>query len=301
MGPTIDRNATNAFAHFALGMSHASTADWPRARAPLSRAVELMPGEDQFEEGLFQARLALGDFAALETGLRAKLQEEPADYAATWQLGQVLLAQNQPEAAEALVVDYARHARAALEQAADPFVSSLQAQLAYAAGNFERALTNATKLNEDLARLHRIRILAESGRAKEAAPLLEAGKEGFPDPFDTLAFSLACAQAGETALAGTWRTRALSELAEGRADATIAAEMLQREQPAPLAEVLDLSIGARHKAILLVALAEHSSTDATALRALARQLNVTREFPYHLVNQLAATAATPTAKPADGR
>lgn len=178
-------------------------------------------------------------------------------------------------------------------------VGSLRTRLAYAAGDFELILTNAAKLNANAARFYRIRVLAESGRVKEAAQLLETAKDGFPDPFDALAFSLACARAGETALVETWRAKALTALAEGRADAAVAAEMLQRARPAPLAEVLDLSIGARHKAVLLVALAERSPTDAAALRALARQLNVTREFPYHLVNQLAGTAAPTVAKPGE--
>jgi len=295
----IDRNPTNAFAHFALGMSHAGTADWSRAQGPLSRAVELVPGEDQFEEELFQARLALGEFATLETKLRADLQQEPADYAAAWQLGQVLLARNQPEAADAVVADYARHARVALGQAANEVVASLRARLAYAAGDFEIALTNAATLNADASRFHRVRVLAEAGRPQEAAQLIEAGKGGFPDPFDALAFSLACARAGETVLAETWRAWALTHLAEGRADSAIAAEFLQRSQPVSLAEALDLSLTARHRAVLLVALAERSPTDAAALRALARQLNVSREFPYHLVNQLAAPLAMPTAKPAE--
>jgi tetratricopeptide (TPR) repeat protein len=295
----IERNPTNAFAHFALGMSYASTADWSRARGPLNRAVELMPDEDQFQEGRFEACLALGDFSTLEKELRAELQKEPTHYAAALHLGQVLLAQNQREAADAVVADYARQARAALQQAAEEVVASLHTRLAYAAGDLETVLTNATKLNAEVAQFYRVRVLAESGRAKEAAQLLDAAKEGLPDPFEVLAFSLACARAGETALAETWRTKALRELAEGRADSAAAAQMLERAQPAPLAEALDLSLAARHKAILLVALAERSPTESAALRAAARQLNVTREFPYHLVNQLTGTAATPTTKPAD--
>jgi len=178
-------------------------------------------------------------------------------------------------------------------------VGSLRTRLAYAAGDFELILTNAAKLNANAARFYRIRVLAESGRVKEAAQLLETAKDGFPDPFDALAFSLACARAGETALAETWRTQSLGKLTEGRTDAAIAAEMLQRAQPVSLAEALDLSLTARHKAILLIALAERSPTDAAALRALARQLNVTHEFPYHLVNQLAGTAAPTVAKPGE--
>jgi tetratricopeptide (TPR) repeat protein len=295
----IDRNPTNAFAQFALGMTYASTPDWSRARAPLSRAAELMPGEDQFEEGLFEARLALQDYGPMEKELRAELQKDPAHYAAALRLGLVLLAQNQREAADAVAADYARQVSAALQQAADPFMASLRARLAYAAGDFESALTNTAKLNVAAAQFYRVRVLAESGRAKEAAQFLETAQDGFSDPFDALAFSLACARAGETALAETWQTKALGKLTEGRADAAAAAEMLQRAQPVPLAEALDLSLTPRHRAILLVALAEGSPTDAAALRALARQLNVTREFPYHLVNQLAGTTAPSVAKPGE--
>jgi hypothetical protein len=64
-----------------------------------------------------------------------------------------------------------------------------------------------------------------------------------------------------------------------------------------LGDVLDLSIVARQKALLLLLLAERAPADATAYRDLARRLNVVREFPWHLVNQLAEVGPAAATNP----
>jgi hypothetical protein len=64
-----------------------------------------------------------------------------------------------------------------------------------------------------------------------------------------------------------------------------------------LGDVLDLSIVARQKALLLLLLAERAPADATAYRDLARRLNVVREFPWHLVNQLAEVGLAAATNP----
>jgi Flp pilus assembly protein TadD len=296
---SLEHNPSNAFAHFALGVCRQSKADWSLAQASLARAVELMPHEGPFAESLFVTRLAQNDRAALEAELRATLQAEPADYDAAWRLCQVLLAQNQRPAAESIVTDCARQLQTTMPDEADEIILGLRAKLAYAAGDFEAVLDHAAEMSPPAARFYRIRALAESGNAEAAAPLAEADQGTFQEPFDTLTFSLACARAGQPALAETWRTRALHQLAEWRGDLAFAADLLERNAPVPLSDALDLSIDARHKALLLVLLAERAPTDATAFRDLARRLNVVREFPWHLVSQLAEAAPAPATKPAD--
>ena len=67
----------------------------------------------------------------------------------------------------------------------------------------------------------------------------------------------------------------------------------------PLGDVLDHSMVARQKALLRILLAERAPADATAFRDLARRFNVVREFPWHLVNQMAEAGPTAATKPAN--
>jgi Flp pilus assembly protein TadD len=295
----LEHNPSNAFAHFALAVCRQSTADWSVAQGSLARAVELMPHEGAFAESLFVTRLAQDDRAALEAELRATLQAEPADYDAAWRLCQVLLVQNQRPAAESVVADCARQLQTGMPDEADEIILGLRIKLAYAAGDFEAVLDHAAEMSPQAAGFYRIRALAESGNTEAAASLAEADQWTFQDPFDTLAFSLACARAGQPALADTWRTRALSQLAEWRGDSAVAAELLERDAPVSLADALDLFIGAPQKALLLVILAERAGTEATAFRDLARRLNVVREYPWHLVNQIAEAVPAAATKPAN--
>jgi hypothetical protein len=69
--------------------------------------------------------------------------------------------------------------------------------------------------------------------------------------------------------------------------------MLERHQPVPLAEVMDLALPAKPKAVLLAALGQSFPQQSPGYLAALRQANVDPAFPFHLLNRGAARLPAP--------
>ena len=106
------------------------------------------------------------------------------------------------------------------------------------------------------------------------------------DPFHYLTVSIAWKNAGDEEQATAWRMRAKELFATGRAEHVKIARMLGSNDPVTLAELNDLAISAKTKAILLVALAQRSPNQSAELLKTARILSVDRSYPHHLIQRL---------------
>jgi hypothetical protein len=135
-------------------------------------------------------------------------------------------------------------------------------------------------------RTARFRALLELGRVAEAVALFPIDGSPAEDPFHFLTVSLAWQGAGDATQAAQWRRRAVDLASQGDAEYRLAAQLLERGQPVPLNEVLNLSLNPKYKAILMLALAQQFPQQSRDFTAFIKKLNVERSFPFHLINRL---------------
>ena len=291
---TSTRNSSNYFAHFALAQSYAEHGDWDKALPEMTDAVRLNPGNILFDEELFQVRMALKDFTALENELQAKLRANPLDLrTATW-LGDVFIAQGRTDEMKKLLAGCENNVRAKYPGSEDEVMSDVQAHFLYSSGKFdELQKLGAEKTTRRSKPPDRYDALVELGRLQDAADALKARGADKTDAFEILALSAAWKQAGNDEKASAARAQAVEALLTDRPGSEIAAKWLKDCQPVPLEDVLDLSMPPARKKILLAALAQMTPDNSATFLAAARRLNVSRSFPFHLINRLTDTASSP--------
>ncbi len=280
----IDRDAKNAFAHFALGMNLLSLGDSTKASPHLTEAVRLQPANAQFQQVMFDSQLAEKKYAEAETSLRAMRIKSPTEYYPALHLGQLFVLQNKSNELENLTASYRRDLRAADEDQADDTMTDLNTLLFYAAGRFED-MQKLSRPSGSRPAPGNFQALVELGRLQEAAAALQAPRA---TPFDLLALSVAWKQAGNDTQAYSCRDHAIQLLAKGRIEHMAMAEILQRTQAVPLDEIMDLSLSPGEKALLLTALAQRFPQGNAELLAAARRLNFMPQFPFHLINRVTA-------------
>jgi tetratricopeptide (TPR) repeat protein len=289
----IAKDAKNAYAHNAIGFRKMSMGDWAGARPSIATACGLRPDERSFSAGFFNTRLALGEFDPLEKELRATLGQpsfEPGYGAALTELCDVLIAQNKDDEARRIVADYQRRAQAQLKEDAGSSVESLHRYLLYSLGDFAALEKRTATDKSEAGRTYFHHALVETGRLPEAEKVYPLNDRNATDPFHFLSVSLAWRQAGDSEKAAAWRGRAVELLLAGRAEYVQAAEFLKRNQAVQWAEVQDLALQAKLKAVLLVALAQRFPENSSELLRFARLLNVDRAYPYHLIRRLTQSA-----------
>jgi tetratricopeptide (TPR) repeat protein len=282
----IARDPKNEYAHFALGSTLAGQGNWADARPHLAEAVRLLPDEAQFQEELFKVRLALKEFGELEKETRSSLAKDPLDHQYNVQLGQVLIAQDRNDEVEKLIATYQKNDLAKNKLPDEPALNLLKARLFYSAGKFSELEQLTLKRKSTAAMTARFNALVELGRLPEAVELLKVNDPEHASPFESLALSLAWKNSGNEDQAAAFRKRAIDVLAAGRPDYLTAAEFLKRDQPGSMEELMDVSLPPEQKALFLVAMAQRFPETGPELIKTARNLNVTRDFPFHLINRL---------------
>jgi hypothetical protein len=282
----LARDPKNEYAHFALGSTLAGQGNWADARPHLAEAVRLLPDEAQFQEELFKVRLALKEFGELEKETRSSLAKDPLDHQYNVQLGQVLIAQDKNDEVEKLIATYQKNDLAKNKLPDEPALNLLKARLFYSAGKFSELEQLTLKRKSTAAMTARFNALVELGRLPEAVELLKVNDPEHASPFESLALSLAWKNSGNEDQAAAFRKRAIDVLAAGRPDYLTAAEFLKRDQPGSMEELMDVSLPPEQKALFLVAMAQRFPETGPELIKTARNLNVTRDFPFHLINRL---------------
>jgi tetratricopeptide (TPR) repeat protein len=290
----IAQNSSNYFAHYALAQSYAEHGDWDAALPEMNTAVRLDPENVLFEEEQFQVRMAVKDYSGLEKDLQAKLRANPLDLRSATRLADVFITQDRADEMKKLLAGCESNVRAKYPGAEDEVMSDVRAHLLYSSGKFEElqklGSPNGVRRGKTPDRFD---ALVELGRLQDAADALKARGADKADAFEILALSAAWKQTGNDEKASTTRTQAVEALLTDRPGCEIAAKWLKDGRPVPLEDVLDLSIPPERKKTLLVALAQITPENSAAFLAAARRLNVSRSFPFHLINRLTDTASSP--------
>lgn len=272
----------NAFAHNALGFRSATGGDWANARARFARARELMPADPGFSEYLFEARLALGEYAALEAELRAAVKPGRLDVRLHQKLCDVLVAQQKTDEAKQLFSEFERASRARFQERAQDSIDSVRFHLLYLTGDFA-GLEQAAALNRSSNQEWIFQALLESGRLDDAEKVLPQSSADLDGPWLTLAMSVAWERAGNPTKAGEWRQKAAAQMNQGRKEWRRVAVALQSGNPTSMQEYRTLPLPFQSKSLLLIAQAQRFPAQRAELLPLARSLNVVRTFPYHLI------------------
>jgi tetratricopeptide (TPR) repeat protein len=276
----------NPFPLFALGHDRAVAGDWTNARPLLAEAAALAPTEPGFASMLFSARLALGEAAALEQEARQTLGRKPFEYEAAVALIDTLAAQNRPDEALKAAGEYAARCRNHPEPEYRAAQNGVRYRALYVTGDFAgleaAAQADATEAGPPM----RLVALLEQDRLAEAGALLETNRS--PGALVCWSAALAHRKGGNEAAARLWQARALEQMRDGKENAAAVAQRLAAGEPLSVADAKELTLAPQLKAVVLATLALQSPQEQAGLTALARELNVERDFPYHLVQRATA-------------
>jgi hypothetical protein len=201
----------------------------------------------------------------------------------------VLVAQGRRTEAEKAIADLVRATPSRFPTSVEEVRTAVQSHYLYSIGDFH-GLEKAARVNRSPAgKTAQFYALIEQNRLEEATGVYSV--DDVKDPLVLLAVSLAWQMAGKTNEAQQWQAPLLKTLHSGGADSLRTAALLEG-RAAPTPSVLDdIIFPAPLKAALIANLAMTHPDRRDKLNAAARQLNVERSFPYHLVQR--ATASTP--------
>ncbi len=277
-------DAANPYAHMALGYERMSAGDWTGARPLFARAVELKPEDEQFQELLWQTRLALGRFTELEKEGREKIQREPLNFPANQRLCTLLAAHQPIGQARAILTAFERRLRAEGAEAS-PAIAMLRRSMLYAAGDFASLQKECAADRTPEGRGHLFAALVEQGRLAEAARIHPLDDARQTEPYHFLAMSLAWSMAGEEANATAWFERGVKLLAGGESENTRVAALLESASPPAAGELEAITIGPNLKAIIHALLAVRHPARRAEFKAACRRMNVPYDYPYHLLQR----------------
>jgi tetratricopeptide (TPR) repeat protein len=275
----------NAFAYYALAHKFWAGGDWVQAKPLLGRASELRPQDASFRKMYNVARMASGDLASLEKDLRHQLANNPVDLQSAIQLLDLFAIQSRTLEAHALtatVMAEVRQKELRNPVAIDAF---LRGYFLYSSGQFAELEKMSLKDGTPTGRAYLWQALLEQGKIAEAEKIraLEPTRE--PDPLDLLSFSLACQLAGDTAKAKQSFDLALKAFEKSPGEFKVAGDMLTSGQVPTDAEVAALSIPPQNKALVAAHLQFQHPTQSARFKQIARQLNVDRVYPFHLIQR----------------
>ena len=252
--------------------------EFEEARDAQARAVLLAPEDTDQALLLFRCRFACGEYAALESELRAAMRDKPLDYMAQCQLLGVLAARGEWKLAESAVEDYERAIKKEMPQ--DEYQIGLLARmyLLELQGRYQAMITSGSALKHPGSFLD-FKALLGAGRTAEAAE----ARSKLPPAYwqGDLLLYLAYSQAGASEQARASLDKALAAMRAGPGDEQIAAGMLANAGEVVVAEAIDLAMEGSSKAILLTALVQRGAD--RQLLGLAGKLNFSPEFPGALL------------------
>jgi tetratricopeptide (TPR) repeat protein len=266
-------NPKQGYAHYALGYGHAAAGDWAAAKAALEKAVESRPDSVEFKQALRRAKMGVGELEAVEKEIRDEVKKAPVMLGPSRELARVLVARGKTAEAKALVEPYRELLRRQKEANAADLVRTLEADVLYAAADFE-GLLNLKPTQPKEVPEERLVALMELGKAEEALNLLKTPQ---------LLFLLAALLARPDD-AGI-RERAAAALEQADGDGAPLAKALRSGEEADLAAAMEVALEPTVKAAVLAALARRIPARSTELRAKAAILNKQLYFPYHAIKR----------------
>ena len=285
-----DADPQNPYPLYALAYDRMAVGDWSGARELMARAVELRPTDEDFERTFALIRMALGEFVPLEEEQRARLARNPVDFMAAVQLCDALTAQGKTAEAGLVIAAFERAATTRERLSAREAVNALRGHLLYATGDFAALEKSAVGDRSLGASNNLFCALVEQGRLAEAEKIHPFDEPGEGDPFHYLTVAIAWRLAGNTGDAERWQARALKLLDAGEPDWVRAAVLLRRATGPTQPELDEIILPPHSKAILLAALAHQHPGRRAELAVAARRLNVTRAYPYHLLQRATVDA-----------
>jgi hypothetical protein len=259
----------NAHAWMAKAFHLRGGGQFAAARDAAARAAALAPKNAQMAELLVDARLAAGDYDALERQARESLAANPADV--KWRHVQMELRAARGDlagarqACEALIAA----AKAQWPEGAAAVEASARQWLRYIEGDLE-PLAAA----DDPATAFRARL--ELGRIEQAELL--ADELGEQTGWTALAMSVSAHAGGRSEKAAAWQAKATEKLSLGSGEDRAAAALLDRGADADVEAARELVSAPWAKAMVLVALAQ-AGADGGLVDAAAK-LNYRLSFPH---------------------
>ena len=280
----------NLYARYALAYEKITCGDWAGASTLLEPLAKAEPDEAAWSQWLVLARLASGEATLVEQEMRQRLRRQPLDMVAEVNLLDALAAQGKRDEATAARRDFEGQLRATTRGQLDESAKFLQRRLLYAFGDFAGLEKLVTGDKSAGGRGALVQALLEQGRVEEAAKLIDSGQDAEERGSLLLAFSVASGLNRDEAGARSWRERALKTMEAASMDNVQAARLLERDTPPTTAECDNLVLPPYDKALVLAAL--YQRHHQPELAAAAQRQNVSRGFPYFLV-QRATGIATP--------
>jgi len=278
----------NPYPLYALGYDRAAIGDWAGAKTLLTRVVELRPKDPAFVQLLIETRIALQEWSSLEEEYRTQCKREPLNYFATLRLCDVLVAAGKEAEARQVISSFDRAATAQYKENAREASNLLRRHLLYLLGDFAGLEKDASADRSPAGRVALFQGMIEQGKVAEAVKIQLPDVNEGDEPFHFLAIALAYNVAGNASEAALWRERALKAFEHGNAEYVRSSHLLRREDGPSQAELDDLILPAKPKAIILTALAQKHASQRAELAAAARRFNIERDYPYHLIQRSTA-------------
>ncbi len=280
----------NPFPYYALAYDRVAAGDWAGAKPLITRAVELNSNDLTFEQVFYLSRLATGDAPVIEKEARDKLAREPLNYQAELRLLDALVIQDKSADATKSCDTYVASCRREYGSRGVELVKTVQYHTYYAVGDFAQLKALAEKDTSSAGRVRLAMALIELGQVDQAAKMMTGMKK--LEESEMLAFAMAVASRmkGDETAAAQWEARGIELVRAGRFDAVVTADLLARGTPPTRTEAENVVLAPQSKALVLAMLAQKYPQARVELANMARQLNVGRDFPHHLVRRATTPA-----------
>ncbi len=279
----INADPSNPYPWYAKGYQLQNNGDLAGAKTAYAKAAALSPADEDFRSRLFDIRLALSELADLEDELFEAIKQSPLKLILHLQLLEVLAARDKLSKAREHNVDFQRDITALPNSGENgkQAIQTSQVTMQYLDQDFAELLAFAQKPElPDWAAYLRYQCHLELGQYDAAAVDLQS-KGGAPDGFDLLRLSVGARMSGDAQKAAEWQGQVCDQFDQGLEEQRRVSSLLKRAANVTLEETRDVNVDPRQKAILLIALAQQSTSHRGELLALAEKLNSSRLFPYH--------------------
>ena len=289
----IAADPTNPYPQFATSYQLLLAGDFAAAASSAAEAIRLAPKNEQMQMQSFLARIAVGDYTALETELRQQKTLEPQSLILQLRLLQVLTAAGKAaEAVEAQAVFETRLRSSNSDPQAASALEISHLLLLYHRQQFSEMLqqavaaapSSATKMAQFYANL-------ELGHLDDAATVLtNLGDESIAD--EALVLSIAYRAKKDAKHAAQWQAKARNGFYAGSKENRTEARLLDALPQVDLSVAKFVMIDPSNKTILLLALAQQSPSERAELLKLAKKLNFERTAPYYFLQRTIAATET---------
>lgn len=281
----IAADADNAYPRFAEAGILLARGDFAAAKTAAGIACRLRPDNGQMKTHPIQARLALREYDALESEIRAALLDDPVSVTDQERLLAVLAAAGKADQARQAIKAFSEQMMKSDPVNEPAWTRYFNNSLLYFEGDFQGLLA-ATAAAGDSDELPLPRYWAQFELRQAVKP--PAGYTPIVadhDGYSLLCQAMAWAEQGNAAAAAEAKAQAIDQFRAGKREDQRFAEILAKGSDWSEADVQNLPTDLTHKCILLVAMAEKPSRRALPLLDLAEKLNFERQFPYHFLKR----------------